>query len=90
MYVRDMLKSALMYAIEVQVKELMDAKERISTLEDLLELKEHTIRGLQHKLSQFEVEGKGAVMPKSTSITTSVAYQDVISSSPLESLTTCT
>lgn len=59
-------KYALMHAIEVQVKELMDAKERIGTLEDALELKEHTIRSLERKLEQFQAEDKGAVMQKPT------------------------
>lgn len=63
-----------MYAIEVQVKELMDAKERIGTLEDVLELKEHTIRSLQHKLGQFQAEGKGAVMQKPTNINSEGMY----------------
>jgi hypothetical protein len=50
-----------MYPIEVQVKELQDAKERIGILEDVLQLKEHSIKNLQNKLGQFRAEGKGAV-----------------------------
>ena len=49
-----------MYAVEVQVKELKDAKERIGMLEDVLDHREHTIKSLQHKLGQFQTDGKGA------------------------------
>lgn len=51
---------ALVYALEVQVKELMDAKERIGMLEDVLDHRDHTIKSLQHKLGQIQTEGKSA------------------------------
>ena len=53
-----------MYAVEVQVKELQDAKERIGILEDVLQLKEHSIKNLQNKLGKFQAESKGSVKQK--------------------------
>lgn len=43
------------------MKELKDAKDRIGMLEDVLDHREHTIRGLQHKLGQFQTESRGAL-----------------------------
>lgn len=50
-----------MYPVEVQVKELQDAKDRIGILEDALQLKEHSIESLKNKLEQLQADGKGAV-----------------------------
>ncbi|KAG0616287.1 hypothetical protein M758_5G103900 [Ceratodon purpureus] len=53
----------------IKVKELQDAKERIGILEDVLQLKEHSIKNLQNQLEQFQAEGKGNDPGAANSIT---------------------
>lgn len=43
----------------MQVKELKEAKERISMLEDIIDHKQLTIKTLQQKLGQVHIEIKG-------------------------------